>query len=230
MSTAFEGEDAFRAAFFEESPLFWPIAPAARPFAASPDWPPVDAYVRAFGSMTPPVLFEEQRRAPRRRRRARVDPAAFYDARIAREGRVPTRSRSWHDFLNALVWATFPRAKRALHARQLRALEVRVDPDACSLPGTRSREHDALALIDEGGVVALDDGRSTRLVLFGHALYEGLVLRRGAMTACTIRLPVPDAGLAERDAIACAEEALLARLAATELDSRGFERLTIPAA
>ncbi|HEY6459416.1 MAG TPA: DUF3025 domain-containing protein, partial [Polyangiaceae bacterium] len=223
-------EHAFRAAFFEESPLFWPIAPAARPFAAWPDWPPVEAYALAFGAMAAPVRFEEQPLAQRRRRRVAVDPAALYDARIAREGRVPTRARSWHDFLNALVWATFPRAKRALHARQLRALEARIDPGARVLPATRSREHDALALIDEGGVVALDDGRSARLVLFGHALYEGLVLRRGAMTACTIRLAVADVHLAERDAIARAEEAVLARLAATELDPRDFERLTIPAA
>ena len=40
-----------------------------------------------------------------------------YDARIALERVVPTRARSWHDLLNALVWATFPRAKLALHAR-----------------------------------------------------------------------------------------------------------------
>jgi hypothetical protein len=222
--------DAFRAVFFEESSLFWPIAPAARPFATWPDWPPVDAYARAFGAMAPAVQFEEQPLAGRRRRRrARVNLAASYDARIAHEGRVPTRARSWHDFLNALVWATFPRAKGALHARQLRALEARIDPAAHVLPATRSREHDALALVDEGGVVALDDGRSMRLVLFGHALYEGLVLGRGAMTACTIRLRVADVHLSERDAIARAEEALLARLAATKLDPRDFERITIPA-
>jgi hypothetical protein len=181
---------AFDARFTERHPLFWPIAPAARAFAGERDWPAVESYARAFGDPEgAPVRFEAEAAPPRRRRRP-VDRAALYDARIVR-GVVPTRPRSWHDYLNALVWATFPAAKRALHARQHRVLDARVPDGARVLPPTRSREHDALALIDEGGVVLLERGATTHLVVFGHALYEGLVLGRPPATACGLRARMP---------------------------------------
>jgi hypothetical protein len=181
---------AFDGRFTERHPLFWPIAPAARAFAAENDWPAVESYGRAFGDpASAPVRFEAAA-APPRRRRGPVDREALYDARIVR-GVVPTRPRSWHDYLNALVWATFPRAKRALHERQHRALDGRLADGARVLPPTRSREHDALALIDEGGVVLVESGGATHLVVFGHALYEGLVLGRPPPTACGLRARLP---------------------------------------
>jgi hypothetical protein len=101
------------------------------------------------------------------------------------------------------VWAVFPEAKWQLHARQHRAVRARLDSAARStLPGARTREQDALALLDEGGVViacrpaSLDRARSAlserreaeairlfaereaRAVVFGHAIFEGLVLGR----------------------------------------------------
>jgi hypothetical protein len=120
----------------------------------------------------------------------------MYDARIAREGCVPTRPGSWHDLMNALVWATFPAAKRALHARQ----HGLVVPAAPGESAHRSRELDALALLDEGGVVvvtpspiadedalarALARGEATASV-FGHAIYEGIVLGRPAPLASVV--------------------------------------------
>ncbi|HEY8088160.1 MAG TPA: DUF3025 domain-containing protein, partial [Polyangiaceae bacterium] len=179
------GARPFEPRFFETHPLFWPIAPAASAFVGETDWPAPASYARAFRRDASPLVRFESAAAPGRRRRRQLDPHALYDARIS-TGWVPTRERSWHDFLNALVWATFPRAKRALHARQLRVLGACIEPGARRLPPRRSREHDALALVDEGGVVVLDDGRERVPVLFGHALYEGLVLRRGAMTACAV--------------------------------------------
>jgi len=204
------GSIAFDARFAERHPLFWPIAPAARAFAEERDWPPVETYGRAFGhadhAASAPVRFEPAA-APRRTRARRgpVDRASLYDARIV-GGVVPTRPRSWHDFLNALVWATFPRAKRALHERQHRVLDARVAEGARVLPSTRSREHDALALIDEGGVVLLERGATTHLVVFGHALYEGLVLGRPAPTACGLRARVDARGAAEAREVAGASE------------------------
>ena len=220
-------EAGFHARFFERHPLFWPIARAASTFAGEDDWPAVETYARAFpGPLPPPVRFEPARPPPRRRRRV-VDPASLYDARIARDGCVPTRPRSWHDFLNALVWATFPLAKRALHERQLRALGARMQPGSRTLPPTRSREHDAIALIDEGGVVVLDDGRSRELVVFGHALYEGLVLGRGAMTACAIPAAVDAVPAGATERVKLADEALAAHLERAPLEPEGLERVRI---
>ncbi|HEY3819302.1 MAG TPA: DUF3025 domain-containing protein [Polyangiaceae bacterium] len=219
---------SFDGRFFEAHALFWPIAPAASTFAGELDWPPVEAYERAFVDPTAtPVRFEAAPPARGRRRAAAVDPRRLYDARITREGCVPTRPRSWHDFLNALVWATFPRAKLALHRRQHRALVERIPEGARTLPPTRSREHDALALLDEGGVVVLDDGRSRERVLFGHALYEGLVLGRGAMTACAIAVPVTQLPCDPRARCTLADEALAGYLETAALDPRSLDRVHI---
>ena len=83
------------------------------------------------------------------------------------------------DFLNALVWASFPKTKAALHARQH---EERL---AHGPGGNRSRASDRLTCFDEGGVFvesALPVGptvyrleleeRGDRVGVFGHAIYE----------------------------------------------------------
>ena len=219
-------QSAFDPLFFEKSPFFWPILRAARAFGEERGWPEVSTYARVFEADAP-VRFEAAPPLPRRHRRAAIDPGALYDARITEDGCVPTRERSWHDFLNALVWGTFPRSKRALHERQHRAIASQlqalttppqsggraVAPHATRLPGARSREHDALALIDEGGVVLLESpGRRVGLV-FGHALYEGLVLGVRAMAARVVEakvasIPADPAGVVH-GADAALEERLL---------------------
>jgi hypothetical protein len=180
--------------FLARSPLFWPLARAARLLGPCDDFPSADELMKVFDG-APPIRFVEA--SPARRRREAVDARALYDGRVTIEGVVPTRARCWHDFMNALVWATFPRAKRALHARQHRAIASRLAPDARTLP-PRSPELDALALLDEGGIAVLapDPERvhtalSTRqpgalrelvaasdavAVIFGHAIYESLAL------------------------------------------------------
>lgn len=185
----------FDPGFLDRSPLFWPIADGARAFSGCTDWPPVATYERAFRG-EPAVRFEEAPPRSRRRgpRREGVDPAALYDGRIA-AGVVPTRPRQWHDFMNALVWAAFPRAKRALHARQHARIAARVAPGDTRLPGERTRELDALALLDEGGIVLARAGDEALGLVFGHAIYEGLAAGgpRVHGAACAVELPeLPD--------------------------------------
>lgn len=161
----------FEPRFVERHAHFAPIVRAARTFFDRTDWPSVDDYTCAFVGEAP-VRFVEMSPKPRRaRRRTALDRNALYDAQIV-AGIVPTRARCWHDFSNAMVWATFPRAKRSLHARQHRAVQAWIPEGAIRLPGARSREMDALALLDEGGVVQVGDVP----VVFGHALYEGAAL------------------------------------------------------
>jgi len=185
----------FDPAFFTRAPHFWPLRGALRALGDCADFPRVADLGRVFGP-DPPVRFAPA--PPPRRRAASLDPRALYDARITLDGIVPTRERCWHDFMNALVWGAFPRAKRALHARQHRAIAARIAPGATRLPPARTRELDALALLDEGGVVlvahdatglqaafeghpheamqeALRAGDAEALV-FGHAIYESLAL------------------------------------------------------
>jgi hypothetical protein len=90
--------------------------------------------------------------------------------------------------MNGLVWATFPRAKRALHARQHRALAARVAERTERLPQTRSREQDALALFDEGGlVVARHSANEESTCVFGHAVYALAATEPHAVQRLTVR-------------------------------------------
>lgn len=199
------------------SPLFAPLAGAMERLASEMEregstFPQPETIDAALGAAAG-VRFERQRPVSRRQRVPR-DPAKMYDARIAREGCVPTRPGSWHDLMNALVWATFPKAKRALHERQ----HGLVVPAAPGESARRSREQDALALFDEGGLVVarrvsssasptegelaaeIAAGSATAFV-FGHAIYEGVVLGRGAPLASVLCVVCerPDARVADAD-------------------------------
>jgi hypothetical protein len=202
---------SFDGRFFERHADFWPIARAAATFAERQDWPDVTSYADAFAGDRP-VRFEL---APIRRRRGRareetpVVRSELYDAIIVGRRVVPTRPRMWHDYLNAMVWATFPRAKLALHERQHAAIERWVPEGATQLPNARTRELDALALLDEGGVLVIGDGERSVRMLFGHALFEGLVLDQPAMVARAIVLHTREAPAA--DEVTALADSLLAR-------------------
>jgi hypothetical protein len=230
----------FDGRFFERHPLFWPIARAASAFAEERDWPDVTSYSRGF-SLEEGARPRFEPAPPRARgRRGEVDPSALYDARIVLHGCVPTRSRSWHDFLNALVWATFPRAKQTLHERQHRAVAARIPSGARTLPPSRSREHDALALLDEGGVVVVDGlpepGRGTAppglemspVIVFGHGVYEGLVLGQLPVTACAIHVGVDEVAPDASRLVSLADAALAERLTRGELDPAAMPRIRVP--
>jgi hypothetical protein len=224
--------DLWDPAFFRKSPLFWPIARAAAAFESFADWPEPRDLARAFVG-EPPVRFEL------------AAPKTPYDARIALDGVVPTRARSWHDFLNALAWATFPRAKRALHARQHRMIAARRGEDA-RLPNARTKEQDAVAMLDEGGVALVCGGDAAeevsrriagragdvsgivarggaRVVIFGHAIHEHLA--RGARTGVrgAARVAIVDEAATRDDdgpAVAAADQALSALFTRAEPVSR----------
>jgi len=214
------------------SPLFWPIAGAAGALH-SESFPQPEVIDAALGTRAG-VRFERQRPVSRRRRGPR-DPSTLYDARI-KAGCVPTRPGSWHDLMNALVWATFPAAKRALHDRQ----HELVVPAAPGESARRPRELDTLALLDEGGLVvvvtapfedeglladALGRGEATAIV-FGHAIYEGLALGREmplASVVCVEGDPTADEGAL----LAGADQALALVVADRSrlLDPKGLLRL-----
>lgn len=143
---------------------FWPLTRAASRFEQHTDWPLLPELDALYADMTAgcdvtPLRFAQNVRKRDKRVAGRVNLDALYDARISKHGEVPSRERDWHDFFNALCFATFPRSKIALHTRQYAILEQRVGHDAQRLPGARTREQDALTLFDEGGVVIAADER-----------------------------------------------------------------------
>lgn len=198
--------NAWDPGFGRKSP--W-LAPSLRVFGAlehETTWPAVDRYTelvesrrQAFAPEVRPVRFVVQAPKPRRRAPGPVDRDALYDVRITMHDEVPSRPENPHDFWNAVAWALFPRSKRAIHARQYRALVAWLPEDARTIPGKRTREQDALTILDEGGVlVAAADAAAraiaegdfetavaaaiargeARLVILGHAVLEHL--QRGA--------------------------------------------------
>jgi hypothetical protein len=188
--------------FAQRSPWFWPLARAAQQITSSRDWPRLCDFDALHAGLAadadvPPLRFAANVRKQDKRVLGRVVLDALYDGRIAVHGEVPTRERDWHDLFNALCFATFPRAKLALHRRQYRALQERLGPNAAAMPPARTPEQDALTLFDEGGVVVAGDEHAVRalqgneppahvleqlertgharIVPFGHALFEHLV-------------------------------------------------------
>lgn len=205
---------AFDSSLLRRSTWLWPLDRAAAHLATFTDWPPREAFDAMYAACTQhlappePLRFVANVRRRSRRRASAIDPEQLYDGRISRAREVPTRERDWHDLFNALCFATYPRAKLALHARQYRAMCERIAPGARSLPSARTREQDTLTLFDEGGVAlvgasetcaelrgaradtledtvaALEREGRLRRMPFGHALYEhevaGLPTRAGA--------------------------------------------------
>jgi hypothetical protein len=137
---------------------------------ATPAWPSVAAIDEAFAPELRDVgirLIEAPKTRAALAADGTIDPASLYEVRIVECGEVPTRPNNLHDLLNAVVWAAFPRSKLALTRRLAEIQRARAIGRA-TLPSARSREHDRLAMIDEGAVLRVG-GESW---IFGHAIYE----------------------------------------------------------
>jgi hypothetical protein len=152
---------------------------------------------------------------------------------------------------NALVWATFPGAKLALHGRQHAIIATRLGFDL-RLPGARTPEQDALAMFDEGGVAlvcrrtrraALQSAlagdsmpdllrlvreRSAIPLVFGHAIYESLVRGEARRVRSIARVIEVDTVPPTAGCIRAVDEALAVFLARAAPIVRGdFESIAI---
>jgi hypothetical protein len=212
----------FTQAALYESPWYWPIEPAIAALGALEAFPTreqltaLHARAAANAGVVPLTFAPYVKRTRRERQRGPVDVDALYDGSISTRREVPTRDADWHDLFNALVFASFPRSKQRLHARQYAQLRMRIGENVHKLPGARSREQDALTLFDEGGTfvaagaalldllrpleqprfyVALREHIAAgELVVapFGHALFEHKVAGLPGPSSFAYLLPVPE--------------------------------------
>jgi DUF3025 family protein len=227
--------------FLARSQLLGELEAFARAFIDRAGWPTLDEYTelvdaerRTRAPELEPVRFATAA-PPKRRGRARaaLDLAQLYDGRIALARQVPCLDASYHDLFNALVWAAFPRSKRALHARQFQALQRRWRPGETRLPNRRTPEQDALTIFDEGGAVLLTgppraavgtDEAPARVVLFGHAIMEHVCFLSSPVRAAVLTLPVSGDGVSGRELFEAVDRALASRLAdETELLAPDFD-------
>lgn len=194
-----------------ESPLLVPFSALLTAWSKRSDWPSLEEYTEfvevqrlARAPECEAVCF--RRAEPKRTRTKRdseLELGRLYDGRIALKHEVPCLDQSYHDLFNALVWAAFPRAKRALHARQFKALQSWVAPGDSRLPNRRTREQDALTVFDEGGSVLLSPSvvparheptplaAGSCFILFGHALMEHVAYGKHNVRSAAVVLEQP---------------------------------------
>ncbi len=197
--------DRWNPAFDRGRAVFAPLGPAMAPFRGHAEWPGLEDWNAALASREPPltagsgapIRFVPQ---PPKRRSGPIDVASLYDERIWTRGEVQSRLESWHDFFNMLVWASFPATKRAINARQRAALQAWIEPGATRLPSSRTREQDALAMLDEGGAIRAIAGSERRLFVIGHAIHEHLVTGTHEARALIVDVEVDDLSRAAVDA------------------------------
>jgi hypothetical protein len=155
-------------------------------------WPSLDDYNEWGAGASLPVRFVLAPRQKRRRRRQGVIVKPMpYEERVLEHGEVPTRTMHWHDFFNTLIWARYPRAKVAI-TKTLGAARLDAASRDPSRGIVRSREQDRLACFDEGGLVLATFGDDTVPYVFGHAMYESIVLGRTDVRALTVHVTLGD--------------------------------------
>lgn len=153
-------------------------------------------------------------------------PARDYEQQILRTGLIPTRTDTWHDVMNALVWLRFPRFKAALNATHVAAM----GDETSSL---RGRRRDALTMLDESGVwvtsarASLSDALRDRdwqtlfwnqraavitqmqFVVVGHALLEKMLRPYPAITGkCLVLLESASSGMVSENLVSAAVQNL----------------------
>jgi hypothetical protein len=170
---------------------------------------------------------------------AQASSSRDYEAAVM-QGQIPTREGSWHDVFNVLAFVLYPHSKAALHARVHALAQAR----AGRLP--RTREEDALALIDEvsllvagGGeaIAAFERARPGKVIeeldavvrehglfvdVLGHGLLEHLMLARPEVGAGVVTIV-----LEEQVTRARVDAALAQRIAAGGFPKPGLSP-TVP--
>ncbi len=165
-----------------------------------------------------------------------LPPGEAYERYIFNSGQCPTREGA-HDFFNGLCWMQFPLTKTRLN--QLQAAEIA----RAGVQTVRGPVRDALTVFDENAALldapqplwdALERKdwwqlfvglrplwQQARLVLFGHALLEKLLLARKPITAHVYRAQVAI------DSIATLDTWLAADLNAGRLAGKPFLPLPV---
>jgi len=212
---------SFLAAIDWSQPWLQPLQQLGRRLSAAADWRQAlnaaarESAIQNYRGL--PLSFVAQ---------AELPAATAYEAFIGCSGKVPTRD-NLHDFLNALIWLSFPAIKARLNALQAAELAKAGTLSGSSKP--RGAARDAATIFDENAALLLvrDNAEGQALVaalrnhrwtdafithrqhfgkdaevwLFGHALLEKLVHPYKAITAHTLVVFAPESYFAlEHDA------------------------------
>ncbi len=141
--------------FMNLSPLFFPLRPQADILLRDPaHWPDLADYQALLASQSRPPLALSGARIQFVPQSAKSPQwQEDYEPRIFLTGQVQTQLRTWHDFFQVLVWATFPRSKAVINAKHYEAIHRR----NCSNPPGKHRTpvENALTQFDECGAIVV---------------------------------------------------------------------------
>lgn len=179
------------AQFLSCSELFFPIMPYGQFFSNYSNWPSLEEFnqqkpanIKTWSGLNLKFVLQKGRRSSE-------GFESLYEPRIFLQGEIRTRLENWHDFYNALIWFTFPKVKAALNMRQFIAFDEHADFPWKAPPKKRTREQDFLTIFDEGGCILAKVGEHAIPFVFGHAVYERMILgdRDISMSCFVIECP-----------------------------------------
>jgi Protein of unknown function (DUF3025) len=101
----------------------------------------------------------------------RTISAIDFERRVVAQNELIVRPNSLHDLLNALVWLTFPKTKRAISETHV-ALGVNANGK------TRPRRRDVLTLFDESGIILLSENDALCVMNQQHQWCELFITHR----------------------------------------------------
>lgn len=174
--------------FLSCSELFFPIMPYGQIFSNNSDWPNLydlnDKKPEGIKSWSGHnIRFVLQKGS-----RSAEGFESLYEPRIFLKGEVRTRLQNWHDFYNAQIWYTFPKSKSALNMRQFISFDEHAVFPWKTSPPSRMREQDYMTMFDEGGCILVQSGSYSIPFLFGHAVYERMILGDHNISMCAINI------------------------------------------
>jgi len=185
-----------------QSPLFAPLHPLLS-FLERGNFPEIREFNELLALRHPAIgvqLGHHLRFVPQKS--GRLEFESQYEPCCYLTGEVQTRSENLHDLFNALVWLTFPKAKKAINSRHYQALTNKNAAAESQRGGVR----DMATLLDESGVIVVSANpeltdlmhafqwkelfwqrreqmlATMEFYIFGHGLYEKAIRPYVGMT------------------------------------------------
>ena len=109
----------------------------------------------------------------------RTVSAIDYERRVVEDNALIVRADNLHDVMNALVWLTFPKTKRAIsEAHVALGVTANATPHSRAALHRRPRRRDVLTLFDEAGAIILSQRDDLKKLHEGHLWRELFVSHR----------------------------------------------------
>ncbi len=175
--------------FLDCSELFFPIMPYGKIFSNNTEWPNLIELNQFKPEGLESWSGHKIRFVKQKGSRSKEGFEGLYEPRIFLKGEVRTRLQNWHDFFNSQIWYTFPKSKSALNMRQFIAFDENADFPWKTAPLSRMREQDYMTMFDEGGCLIPYSKHISLPFIFGHAVYERMILGETEISMCAIRIP-----------------------------------------